>query len=92
MSNLSILVWQNKEGSGEPEVEVKIPVSMVKWVPRLMKFVPKKTREENWGEDVDFEGMFADIDKMVKEASEKGEPELMTVRAKDAFVRIKVDK
>ncbi len=92
MSNLLILVWQNREGTGEPEVEVKIPVSMVRWVPRLMRFVPKKTKEETWGQDVDFEGMFADIDKLVAEATEKGQPDLMTVKSKDAFVKITIEK
>ncbi len=92
MSNLLILVWQNREGTGEPDVEVKIPVTMVKWVPRLMRFVPKKAKEETWGQDVDFEGMFADIDKLVAEASEKGQPDIMTVKAKDAFVKITIEK
>lgn len=92
MSNLTVLVWKNKEGTGEPEVEVKIPVAMAKWVPRMMKFVPKKTKEETWGEDIDFERMVEDIDKMVQEAAEKGESELMTVKAKDALVKITVDK
>lgn len=92
MSNLVILVWQNREGVGEPEVEVKIPVSMARWVPRLMKLVPEKTREETWGKEVDFEGVFADIDSIVKEAAERGQPELMTVKAKDALVKITVEK
>jgi hypothetical protein len=87
-----ILVWQNREAKGEPDVEVRIPTSMAKWVPRLMKFVPKKTKDETWGQDVDFEGMFADIDKLVSEASENGQPELVTVKAKDAFVKITIEK
>jgi hypothetical protein len=92
MSNLMILVWQNKEGSGEPDFEVRIPARLAKWVPRLMRFVPKKTREETWGEGVDFDGMMADIENLVKEASEGGQPELMTVKTKDSFVRISVEK
>jgi len=90
--NIIIHVWRNKEGTGEPEVEVKIPISLAKWVPRLMKFVPRKTKEETWGQDIDFDGMFADIDKLVKEATEGGLSELMTVKTKDAFVKITVEK
>ena len=91
MVNLMILVWRNKEGTGEPEVEVKIPAQLAKWIPRLMRFVPKSTREQTWGEDVDFEGMFADVEKLVSEASMAGHSELMTVKTKDAFVKITVE-
>jgi hypothetical protein len=92
MSNLVILVWQNREMVGDPDVEVRIPTSLAKWVPRMMKFVPKKTKEETWGSDVDFDGMFADIEKLVNEASAAGQPELMKVKTKDAFVKITIEK
>lgn len=91
MSNLVILVWQHREVTGEPDVEVRIPTTMVKWVPRLMRFVPKKTREETWGEGIDFDGMMADLDNLVKEAMASGKPELMTVKTKDAFVKMAVE-
>jgi len=69
-------------------VEVRIPSSMAKWIPRMMRFVPKKNREEMWGADVDFDAMFADIDQMIKTASASGNQELMSVRAKDTHVKV----
>lgn len=93
MANLIVLIWRNKEGSGEPDVEVKIPASMAKWVPRLMRFVPKKTREETWGgQEVDFDAVFADLEKLVQDATQMGQAELMSVKTHDGFVRITVEK
>lgn len=93
MADLKILIWRGREGTGDPEVEVKIPASMAKWVPKLMKFVPKKTKEETWGgREVDFEAIFEDLEKIVQEAIEKGEAELMSVKTHDSFVRITVEK
>jgi len=91
MSNLLIRIWQNREATGEPDVEVRIPTRLVKWVPRLMKFVPKKTREETWGQEVDFDGMVADLEKLVNEATSMNQPELMTIKTKDSFVKIVVE-
>jgi hypothetical protein len=91
MPNVKILIWRNKEGTGEPEVEVKVPLSMAKWVPRLMRFVPKRTKEETWGDEIDFDQMFAGIEKMVNEASVSGHSELMEVKTKDSYVKISVD-
>ena len=91
MSSLIVLVWQNREGTGEPEVEVRIPTSLAKWVPRLMRFVPKKTKEETWGEGVDFDAMVSNIDELVKEASEGKIPEIMTVKTKDSYVKIGIE-
>lgn len=88
MSDLKILVWEHREPQGEPDVEVRIPSSMAKWIPRMMRFVPKKNREEMWGADVDFDAMFADIDQMIKTASASGSQELMSVRAKDTHVKV----
>ena len=92
MANLMIHVWQNREGTGEPDVEEKIPAAMAKWVPKLLKFVPKKTKEENWGRDVDFDAVFADLENVIKEAVEKGEAELMSVKTHDSYVKILVQK
>ena len=92
MANLLVLIWQNKEATGEPDVEVKIPASMAKWVPRLMRFIPKRTKEETWGREVDFDAVFADIEKVVQEAVQQGQAELMSVKTRDGFVRIIVEK
>ena len=93
MANLVVLIWRNKESTGEPDVEVKIPTNMAKWVPRLMRFVPKKTKEETWGgQEVDFDAVFADLEKVVQDAMQMGQAELMSVKTRDGFVRIKVEK
>lgn len=93
MANLKILVWHNREGTGDPDVEVKIPASMAKWVPKLMKFVPKKTKEETWGgQEVDFDAVFADLENVVQEAVRTGQEELMSVKTRDGFVRVMVEK
>ena len=93
MPNLIILIWRNREGAGEPDAEVKIPANMAKWVPRLMRFVPKRTKEETWGgQEVDFDAVFADLEKAVQEALQLGVAELMSVKTKDGFVRIRVEK
>ncbi|HYB76082.1 MAG TPA: hypothetical protein VEC08_03890 [Nitrososphaerales archaeon] len=93
MPNLVILIWRSKEGTGEPDVEVKIPANMAKWVPRLMKLVPKKTKEETWGgQEVDFDAVFADLEKVVQEAVQMGQSELMSAKTRDGFFRIMVEK
>jgi hypothetical protein len=91
MSNLKVLVWQNREGTGQPDVEIKIPVSLAKWLPRLMKLVPRKTKEETWGQDVNFDELFADIERLVNEAAAGGHSELMEVNTKDSHVKITVE-
>jgi hypothetical protein len=92
MSNLKILVWQNREGTGEPDVEVKVPTNLAKWIPRLMRFVPRRTMEQTWGQDVNFDEMFADIERLLKEVSESGQQELMNVKTKDAYVKVLFEK
>lgn len=92
MTNLMILVWNNREATGEPDVEVRVPTNLVKWLPRMMVFVPKKTKEETWGRDVDFAALAADIDKMVQESVTSGPMEPMTVKTKDSFVKISIEK
>ena len=93
MADLKILIWRSKEGTGDPDVEVKIPASMAKWVPKLMKLVPKKTKEETWGaQEVDFDAVFGDLEKVVQEAIQTGQAELMSVKSRDGFVRVTVEK
>ena len=93
MADLKILIWRSKEGTGDPDVEVKIPASMAKWVPKLMKLVPKKTKEETWGaQEVDFDAVFGDLEKVVQEAIQTGQAELMSVKTRDGFVRVTVEK
>jgi hypothetical protein len=90
MADLLILVWEHREPQGDPDVEVKIPATMAKWIPTLMKFIPQKNREEMWGSQVDFKAMFADIDEMIKTATANSSQELMSVRAKDTHVKVLV--
>ena len=91
MSDLKILVWKNRDATGDPETEVRIPMSLAKWVPRMMKFVPAQTRADTWGHDVNFDEMFADIEKLVQEAAASGQTELMDVKTPDSHVKILVD-
>jgi hypothetical protein len=91
MPTLKILVWRNREGTGEPEVEVTVPANLVKWIPRLMKFVPKKTREETWGQEVDFDAVMGELEGLVNDAVSGGKPELMDVKTKDSHVKFLVD-
>ena len=90
MAKLKIQVWESREPSGEPEVEVTIPSYLAKWVPRMMRFVPKKVREEHFGADVDWEDF--NLDELIKEAIEKGESDIMEVKAKDSYVKIYLEK
>ncbi len=92
MSSLKILVWKTTEPVGEPDVEVKMPSSLAKWVPRMMMFVPKKTKDELWGANADFDAVFANIEQMVSEAAEGGLSEVLDVKTKDAHVKILVEK
>lgn len=86
------MVWKNREGTGEPEAEIRVPANLAKWLPRLMIFVPKKTKEEVWGQDIDFGAMAADIDKMVQEAVATSPTMPMTIRTTDAFISISIEK
>lgn len=91
MSDLKVLVWKNPEGTGDPEAEVKVPVSLAKWVPRMMKFIPRKTKEETWGTDINFDDMFADLEKLVQEAAQSGQKELVDVKTRDSHVKVLVE-
>jgi len=65
---------------------------LARWVPRLMKFVPKETKEKNWGKEVDFDALFGEIETLVKEASEKGESEILDVKMRDSHVKMIIEK
>ena len=90
MAKLKILVWESKESSGDPDVEVIIPSYLAKWAPRMMKFMPKKVKDELWGSEINWEDF--DLDEMMKEAIEQGESELMEVKAKDAHVKMIIEE
>ena len=93
MADIKILVWRTPEppAGAQPDVEVKIPASLARWVPKMMAFVPKKNREETWGADADF-SMFADLVKMLNELPEAGVREIMDVKTKDARVKVLVER
>lgn len=90
MAKLKILVWESKDPSGEPDVEVIIPSYLVKWAPRMMKFMPRKAKEEVWGTDIDWEDF--NLDEMMREAIEQGESELLEVKTKDAYVKMVIEE
>jgi hypothetical protein len=92
MSNLKILIWKTSEPVGSPDVEVKMPSSLARWVPRMMMFVPRKTKEEVWGADADFNAIFANIEQMISEAAASGAAEVLDVKTKDAHVKVLVEK
>lgn len=92
MSVLKILVWKTSEPVGDPDVEVKMPASLARWVPRMMMFVPKKTKDELWGADADFNAIFANIEQMISEAAGSGASEVLDVKTKDAHVKVLVEK
>jgi len=93
MADIKILVWKTPEPSAgaQPDVEVKMPASLARWVPKMMAFVPKKNREETWGADADF-SMFADLEKMLNELPESGVREIMDVKTKDSRVKVLVER
>jgi len=91
MTDIRVLVWRTSEATGEPEVEVKVPASLAKWVPRMMAFVPKKSKVEMWGEGVDFGALFGNIEQMIEEAAATGVKELVDVKAKEAHIKVLVD-
>lgn len=93
MADIKVLVWKAREPTvgAEPDVEVKVPASLARWVPRMMTLVPKKSREETFGADVDF-SMFADLEKMINEMPESGVKEIMDVKTKDSRVKVLVER
>lgn len=93
MAYIKILVWKTREPveGSEPEVEVRIPSALARWIPKMMAFVPKETRDEVWGADADF-SMFADLEKMVDELPETGTKEIMDVKAKDSRIKVLIER
>ena len=93
MADIKILVWKMREPpqGAEPEVEVKMPASLARWLPKFMAFVPKKAREETWGADADF-SMFADLEKMLNELPEAGMKEIMDIKTKDSRIKVLVER
>jgi len=93
MADVKILVWRYREPAegAEPDVEVKVPAALARWIPKMMAFVPKKQREETWGADADF-SMFTDIEKMINELPESGVKEIMDVKTKDSRIKVLVER
>ena len=92
MATIKILIWRSNDPAGDPDVEVRIPSRLAKWVPRLMAFVPKKTKSEVWGEDVDFQSMFSNIDQLVAEVAASGLTEVAEVKTKEGRMKIMLEK
>ncbi len=78
---LKILVWESEQAKEEPMLDVTIPVYLAKWIPRMMKFVPRKTREDMWGEDVDLSEL--NLEELIQQAINSGESEIMQIKARD---------
>ncbi len=90
MAKLKILVWEKGDTTGEPEVEVTIPTYLIKWAPKMMKIMPKKAKQDLWGEDFDLNEL--NLDELITEAIEKGESEIMEVKARDAYIKIYIEQ
>jgi hypothetical protein len=91
MTNIKVLVWRNSDGTGDPEVEVKIPAAMARWVPRMVALVPKKSKAEVWGDGVDVDALFGNFEQLVTEAAQSGLKEILDVKSKDAHVKVLID-
>ena len=92
MADIKILVWKKSEAVGDPDVEVRIPARLAKWVPRMMAFMPKKTQVDLWGENADFGAMMGNLEQLVNEAAASGATDLMEVTTKDSHVKIILQK
>ena len=64
---------------------------MAKWVPRMMKLIPKKTKEDIWGQDIDFMKDF-NLEEMMNEAVTSVENEVKEVKSKEGYVKISEEK
>jgi hypothetical protein len=92
MTDIKVLVWKTREAVGEPDVEVRIPATMAKWVPRMMAFMPKKAQVELWGDNPDFGAMIGNLEQLVAEATASGATEVMEVKTKDSHVKVLVQR
>lgn len=92
MAEIKVLVWKTSEALGEPDVEVKVPASLARWIPKMMAFVPKKAKSEVWGEDTDFSALFTNLEQLVNEAVQGGSKEIADVRTKESHVKILVER
>ena len=92
MTEIKVLVWKASEAAGAPDVEVKVPVSLAKWVPKMMVLVPRKTRLELWGEEADFASIFQNLQQMIDEAVDSGSNEIADIKTKDSRMKILVEK
>jgi len=81
MVKLKILVWEKGKEPGEPTVEVTIPSYLVKWATKMMSFIEKEEPELAFLKDLD-------LDELVKEAIERGENEIMEVKAEGTLIKI----
>lgn len=91
MAEIRVLVWRSTEAAGEPEVEVKIPASLAKWVPRMMALVPRRAKAEVWGEGADYNAIFANFEQLVAEAAQSGLKEILDVKYKDGHLKVLVE-
>ncbi|HUI01463.1 MAG TPA: hypothetical protein VLX56_07520 [Nitrososphaerales archaeon] len=92
MADIMVLVWKKKEAVGDPDVEVRIPARLAKFVPRMMAFIPKKEQVDLWGENADFGAMVGNLEQLVNEATAAGETDLMEVKTKDSHVKVFIRK
>jgi hypothetical protein len=92
MAEIKVLVWKGGEAAGEPDVEVKVPASLAKWVPRMMALVPRKTKVELWGEQADFATIFGNLEQMINEAVAGGSKEIADIKTKESHLKILVER
>lgn len=91
MADIKVLVWRTRDATGEPEVEVRIPASLAKWVPRMIAFVPRKAKVGMWGEDVDYDAVFTNFEQLVAEAAQSGLKEILDAKYKDGHLKVLVE-
>ena len=91
MAEIKVLIWRTRDATGDPEVEVRIPAGLAKWVPKMMAFVPQRAKSEIWGEGADFDAVFANFEQLVAEAARDGLKEVLDVKYKDGHVKVIVE-
>lgn len=78
---LKIVVWEKGKEQGEPTVEVTIPSYLAKWGSKMMRFIGKEEEELAFLKDLDLE-------ELIKEAAERGETEIMEVKAEGTLIKM----